>query len=132
MTAIKNPCQWFNGITLNKYITKAYMQTNKPGFKQLVLHLVSQIPYGKVASYGQIALYAGVPRAARQVGWILNHTTDAKDSLPWWRVVNNSGRISIKGSQYTAYDQKLRLEAEGIKIAQNFTFNIENYRWHKQ
>lgn len=101
-------------------------------FKQSVLEQVKQIPYGKVASYGQIALYAGSPRAARQVGWILNKMEESETSLPWWRVVNNSGRISIKGSAYTAIDQKLRLENEGIKIDNDFTFDIKKYRWLKE
>ena len=41
-------------------------------FKDGVIKVVNLIPYGKIVSYGQVALYLGLPRAARQVGWVLN------------------------------------------------------------
>jgi methylated-DNA-protein-cysteine methyltransferase-like protein len=97
-------------------------------FKEKVIKLIQAVPYGKVASYSQIALLAGSPRAARQVGSILNHI-EHEAELPWWRVVNNTGRISIKGSDYSPIDQKLRLEAEGLAINVDLTFEIEKYRW---
>ncbi len=78
-------------------------------------------------SYGQVALYVGAPRAAREVGWVLNKLTDI--SVPWWRVVNNKGRISIKGSQYSAMEQKALLMREGVKIRADLTFEIEKYRF---
>lgn len=105
------------------------MQQNSD-FKNLVIQLVKQIPSGKVASYGQIALYAQSPRSARQVGWILNKYT--KEEIPWWRVINNTGRISIKGSQYTPHDQMMRLQQEGIVVKEDFTIDINKYRWLKQ
>ena len=64
-------------------------------FKEKVIEVVSLIPFGKVVSYGQVALYIGIPRAARQVGWMLNRM-EGDVQIPWWRVVNNQGRISIK------------------------------------
>lgn len=97
-------------------------------FKEKVIKIVSFIPWGKVVSYGQVALYVGLPRAARQVGWTLNRLEeDVK--VPWWRVVNNQGRISIKGPKYTAYDQKELLLQEGICINTDLTFEIEKYRF---
>lgn len=98
-------------------------------FKQNVIEIVKQIPYGKVASYGDIAVYADTPRAARQVGWILNKLPENSD-VPWWRVVNNVGRISIKDSEYSALDQKELLISEGIDVRDDFTFDIKRYRWH--
>lgn len=85
------------------------------------------IPHGKVASYGQIALYAGLPRAAREVGWVLRGT---KETMPWWRVVNKKGKISIDGNMHAdkALQKKL-LEAEGITVNDDFTVAIEQYRW---
>jgi len=97
-------------------------------FKNGVIYVVGLIPYGKVMSYGQVALYIGMPRAARQVGWILNGLEE-KTLLPWWRVVNNKGRISIKASRYSAGEQKELLEWEGIKIKDDLTFDIEGYRF---
>lgn len=97
-------------------------------FKERVIKIVKLIPEGSVASYGQVALYVGLPRAARQVGWILNQLLD-RTPVPWWRVVNNEGRISIKGSKYNANDQKELLESEGLKISKDLTFDIEKYRF---
>lgn len=73
---------------------------------------IKQIPYGKVATYGQIAFYAGSPRAARQVAWVL-HSSSERDNLPWHRVINGKGKISLKpGLGYEL--QRSLLEAEGI------------------
>ena len=100
-------------------------------FKQKVLKAIERIPYGKVASYGQIALIIGFPRGARQVGWILNGTEkDPKINIPWWRVINNSGRITIKGTMFLSADlQRKVLRAEGIAINDLFELAIEKYRW---
>lgn len=105
----------------------------KTNFREKVLKNVAKIPAGKVASYGQIALYAGKPRAARQVGWIL-HTTEMQPQvqIPWWRVINNAGRISIKGSFSNTPDlQRKLLMAEGVEVKRNFDLEIEKYRWKK-
>ncbi|MBI2414429.1 MGMT family protein [candidate division WWE3 bacterium] len=99
-------------------------------FKENVIKIVSKIPYGKVMSYGQVALCASFPRGARQVGWILNKLNyEETKNLPWWRVVNNEGRISIKNSEYLPPEQKQKLEAEGLKIKKDLTFDINNYRY---
>ena len=97
-------------------------------FKDKVIKVVKSVPKGKVVSYGQVALYVGIPRAARQVGWTLNRMKGAEDA-PWWRVVNNQGRISIKGSKYTAADQMDLLRKESIEISDDLTFDIEKYRF---
>lgn len=96
-------------------------------FKQRVIKIVKLIPKGSVASYGQVALYLGLPRSARQVGWVLNQNKD--EDVPWWRIVNNEGRISIKGSIYDANDQKEKLQLEGIVVANDLTFDINKYRF---
>jgi len=98
-------------------------------FSQKVLLEVKNIPEGRVASYGQIALWAGRPRAAREVGWILNQNDD-KD-IPWWRVVNKDGRITFKGSLlFSPQDQIRALQAEGIKI-HHFQLDINKYGFKK-
>jgi methylated-DNA-protein-cysteine methyltransferase-like protein len=98
-------------------------------FKTRVLEVIRMVPYGKVASYGQIALFVGAPRAARQVGWILNGT-EGKIDLPWWRIVNNAGRISIKGTKYNDRElQRKLLRAEGVEVDEDMTFDIEAYRF---
>lgn len=99
--------------------------------KGAVLYIVGCIPYAKVASYGQVAAFAQMPTGARQVGWILHATGNQKGvNIPWWRVVNNQGRISIKGSRKnTAAQQKELLQAEGLEINNKLEFDIEKYRW---
>ena len=97
-------------------------------FKAGVIKFVRLVPRGKVVSYGQVALYLGLPRAGRQVGWVLNKL-EKSVIVPWWRVVNTLGRISIKGSYYSADDQKKLLMSEGIVVADDLTFEIEKYRF---
>ncbi len=98
-------------------------------FQERVYKVVENIPYGKVVSYGQVALYVGVPRAARQVGWILNQS-EGKVDLPWWRVINNAGRITIKSSSHNdANIQRKLLISEGILVDEKYNLDIENYRF---
>lgn len=98
-------------------------------FKEAVIKVVRMVPRGRVVSYGQVALYVGLPRAARQVGWILRGMGKESGVVPWWRVVNNSGRISIKGSEFSPEDQKQLLVQEGVEVKPDLTFDIENYRY---
>lgn len=96
-------------------------------FKKAVLRVVNFIPKGKVASYGQVALLAGVPRGARQVGNILCQYGEG--NTPWWRVINNAGRITTTCLDHTALIQKKTLESEGVKVSKNLKIEIDKYRW---
>jgi methylated-DNA-protein-cysteine methyltransferase related protein len=97
-------------------------------FRQKVIEIVSHIPAGRVMSYGQVALYIGAPRAARQVGWTLRHI-GPEIVIPWWRVINKEGRISIRGNFYAdKVLQKKLLEAEGIEVNE-FKLDIKKYRF---
>lgn len=96
-------------------------------FSEAVLRVIRSVPSGQVVSYGQVAAYVGVPRAARQVGGILR-THDEQD-VPWWRVINNAGRISIKNMFHGADEQKARLMHEGVQVSADYTINIDKYRW---
>ncbi len=99
-------------------------------FKDFVLYFVKQIPKGRVASYGQIAAACGRPRAARQVGWILRSIDTPKYQIPWWRVVNSQGVISIKGN-WTATKELQRdlLMKDGVKLKKDFSLDMEKYRY---
>lgn len=98
-------------------------------FTQKVIQVIKSIPFSKVVSYGQVAAYVGFPRAARQVGWTLRSIKDS-NSLPWWRVINSKGRISIEGNLYNdKHLQKKLLESEGIVISSDFKIDIEKYRF---
>ena len=81
-------------------------------FTKSVIEIIQNIPKGKVASYGQIALMAGNPHGARQVSRIL-HSMSQKHNLPWHRVINSKFMISLPISG--GYDeQKALLESEGV------------------
>lgn len=99
-------------------------------FKENVLKFVSKIPKGKVSSYGKIAALSGSPRAARQVGGILR-AFGTNQKLPWWRVVNSKGEISIKGNWEAGKElQKQLLLKEGVSVDNNFQINLKKYE-HK-
>jgi methylated-DNA-protein-cysteine methyltransferase-like protein len=98
-------------------------------FTQKVIQVIQSIPKGKVVSYGQVAAYIGIPRAARQVGWILRSLEEGV-SMPWWRVVNNTGRISIEGNLHNDKElQKKLLQQEGVAVNDDYILNIEKYRF---
>lgn len=83
-------------------------------FTENVIRTIQEIPSGKVMTYGQIAAHAGSPRAARQVARLL-HSMSAKYSLPWHRVVNAAGKISITDPPHREIQEKL-LKREGVEI----------------
>ena len=93
-------------------------------------NFVKKIPKGKVASYGQVAAAAGFPKLARQVGGILRNTDVTKKNLPWWRVVNNRGIISIKGNWMAdKVLQRVLLLRDGVKVSKNFGLDMTKYRF---
>ena len=96
-------------------------------FYQRVIAIIISIPEGKVATYGQIATYAGNPRAARQVSYIL-HSSSEKEGLPWHRVINSKGSISLKpGHGYEL--QKQMLKKEGITFKENDCIDLKRFLW---
>ena len=109
------------------------MKTKRQGtpkgfsFTERVKDIIKKIPRGRVATYGQIAAYAGNPRGARQVVRIL-HSSSGKDRLPWHRVVNREGRIALRPG--TGYEiQKGLLMNEGIKFDKNDKIDFVCYLW---
>jgi methylated-DNA-protein-cysteine methyltransferase-like protein len=97
------------------------------GFYDRVVKFIKSIPAGKVATYGQIADYAGNPRAAREVAYILHSSSD-KENLPWQRVINGKGRISMKpGRGYEL--QKKMLEDEGVVFGEEDHVDLVRFRW---
>ena len=96
-------------------------------FTENVIEIIKLIPNGKVATYGQIAAIAGNPRASRQVVRVL-HTMSRKYNLSWHRIINSHGKIVIKDPD-SADEQRARLIAEGISVNDDYTVNLENFRW---
>ena len=110
------------------------MKSQSPNFYTQVYAVVWRIPYGKVTSYGRIAKMLGRPRAARAVGYALNALKDKKDDpafthIPWQRVVNAQGRISIVNRETSANDQAERLRSEGIDVDQTLRINLDIFLW---
>lgn len=82
-------------------------------FPQRVWHIVASIPEGYVTTYGEVARLAGSPRAARQVGGVLKRLPEGS-TLPWHRVVNRHGDISLTGPDLQR--QRQALLAEGVQV----------------
>jgi methylated-DNA-protein-cysteine methyltransferase related protein len=97
-------------------------------FTEKVIHIIKNIPEGKVMTYGQIARLAGSPRAARQVVRIL-HSMSKKHQLPWHRVINAKGLVVIK-DEATYQEQILNLEIEGVEPGIHNQIDLEKYQWH--
>jgi methylated-DNA-protein-cysteine methyltransferase related protein len=89
---------------------------------------IRRIPEGWVATYGQIAAMAGLPRRARLVGRVLQHLDSATD-IPWHRVVNARGEVSCSPSRNggDALQQRL-LEKEGVEFDDRDRFDLERFR----
>jgi methylated-DNA-protein-cysteine methyltransferase related protein len=91
--------------------------------------VIRRIPKGWVATYGQVAALAGLPRRARLVGRILQDLDPATD-IPWHRVVNAKGAVSYSPSRNggDALQRRL-LEKEGVEFDDSDRFNLERFRW---
>lgn len=103
------------------------MQDTNELYRQ-ILEVIALIPYGKVASYGQIAKLAGLPKHARLVGYVLKHL-DKESQIPWYRVINSQGGISVtrmdeKGNNV----QQDLLEAEGVYLL-NGKVSLKKFGW---
>jgi methylated-DNA-protein-cysteine methyltransferase related protein len=95
-------------------------------FANAVYRLVSKCPRGKVLSYGGVAAMLGKPRLARAVGAALRNLPDGS-KVPWWRVINSSGRISIDAKGL----QRALLEHEGVKFKGD-RVDWDKYGWSGQ
>ena len=89
---------------------------------------VSAVPVGRVATYGQIAEEAGLPRRWRLVGRALGALPD-DSAVPWHRIVNARGEISPRGAGDSAREQRLILEDEGVAFDARGRIDLARYRW---
>ena len=96
-------------------------------FYHRIYRIVRHIPKGRVATYGIVARLAGRPGAARTVGWALSALPEDSD-VPWWRVINVAGRISL-ASDHSAVLQRALLLREGVKFAPGGAVNLGSYGW---
>lgn len=96
-------------------------------FTENAVKIIGSVPRGKVLTYGRVAELAGNKRSARQVSRLL-HSMSSKYDLPWHRIINASGRISLKKSN--GYElQKALLESEGVQFGLNDAIDLEIYLW---
>ena len=86
---------------------------------------IAAIPFGRVATYGQIAACAGNHRAARQVAWLL-HAASEKEALPWHRVIGGRGSISLpRGGGFE--EQRALLQGEGVSVDEAGRIELAQY-----
>ncbi|MDE3091103.1 MAG: methylated-DNA--[protein]-cysteine S-methyltransferase [Chloroflexota bacterium] len=99
----------------------------RPTFFSRVYALVRRVPRGRVVSYGQVARALGAPGAARTVGWAMRV---APASVPWHRVVNARGEISLRPT--TGYhERRARLKAEGVRFDRHGRIDLEKHGWKR-
>ena len=94
-------------------------------FDRAVYALVRQIPRGRVATYGQLAALLGHPRAARAVGYAMKR---CPLGIPWQRVLNAHGGISLRANVGGMVTQRILLEHEGVPFRRG-SVNLGRYRW---
>jgi len=94
-----------------------------------IYRVAQRIPRGKVATYGQIARLLGQPRAARTVGWALHSLPEEKD-VPWQRVINSRGMVSLGPDRHGASVQRALLEGEGVVFDEQGRVDLEAYGWN--
>lgn len=98
-------------------------------FFQDVYAIVTQIPYGRVTTYGAIAKFLSIKSAARMVGYALNHSHSLLPPIPAHRVVNRNGLLTGKHHFATATLMQERLEAEGVKVENDRVQNFDCLFW---
>jgi methylated-DNA-protein-cysteine methyltransferase-like protein len=90
---------------------------------------VRKIPRGRVTTYGAIARLAGLPRQPRLVGYAL-HALTSTSNLPWHRVINAQGRLSlVRDGKSSGITQRLLLEREGVRVAAGSRVSLKEFGW---
>ncbi|MFO4689931.1 DNA base-flipping protein [Vibrio cholerae] len=95
-------------------------------FLQQIFVVIHQIPVGRVSTYGTIAKMAGYPGYARHVGKALGHLPEGSQ-LPWFRIINSQGKISLQGEDFVR--QRQLLLAEGIEVSDTGKISLRKYQW---
>ena len=102
--------------------------SNPASTYQKIYRIVRRIPRGRVATYGQVAALAGLQGHARQVGYALHALPDSQ-RIPWQRVVNARGEISLRAGSDNDRLQRILLEEEGVRFARSGRIDLERFRW---
>lgn len=106
-------------------------ESTKSELYAAIYSTVERIPKGRVATYGQIAALAGFPRNARAVGYALSAWDDeaTRKKLPWQRVINAQGRVSLRASPGFEGLQEEMLRQEGVEVGFDGKIDLARYRW---
>ena len=110
------------------------MTPQPPNFYDQVYAVVRRIPRGRVTSYGRVAEMLGHANAARAVGYALNALREKRDDpryddIPWQRVINSQGRISLPNTEGGADRQAELLRAEGVVVGDDLRVDLKVYLW---
>ncbi len=108
-------------------MTSRHSPMNEIEPEQRIYAVLAAIPSGTVVTYGQVAELAGLPRAARLVGRTLSKLP-GDSTLPWHRVINASGRISLPEDSSGFARQKKRLQEEDVVVTGG-RINFKKFRW---
>ncbi|MCR9106101.1 MAG: methylated-DNA--[protein]-cysteine S-methyltransferase [Gammaproteobacteria bacterium] len=104
------------------------MPTTAQTTNERIWQTVASIPVGRVSTYGEIARRAGLGAAARRVGRALR-SLPAKTRIPWHRVLNASGQISLPAGSTVAQTQRSRLESEGVRFTPGGRVDLRRFGW---
>jgi methylated-DNA-protein-cysteine methyltransferase-like protein len=97
---------------------------------QRIYAVVRRIPRGRVATYGQIAELAGLPGHARQVGYAL-HALPSGTAVPWHRVLNARGEVSLRTAPGPELTQRMLLEREGVRFNARGRVDLRTVGWRR-
>ena len=95
---------------------------------QSIYAVVRRIPNGRVATYGQVAELARMPRQPRLVGYALHALASGSD-VPWQRVINARGEVSLRREPGYERAQRRILEAEGVVFDRRGRVDLTRFRW---
>jgi methylated-DNA-protein-cysteine methyltransferase-like protein len=110
------------------HLNLRHMARTSSSSHQRIYRAVRRVPRGRVATYGQIAELAGLGGHARQVGYAL-HALPEDSDVPWHRVINAQGRISLGGDGLAGRVQRQLLEQEGVQFDARGRVSLERFRW---
>jgi methylated-DNA-protein-cysteine methyltransferase-like protein len=99
-----------------------------PESHRRIRRVVERIPRGRVATYGQVAMHAGYPRAPRLAGQAMA-SLPADSEVPWHRVVNARGAVSSRGEPVAEDLQRIMLEDEGVEIGAGGRIDLDRFGW---
>lgn len=102
-------------------------EENRTEFTNKIIRVIQSIPKGYVLTYGGVAAVAGNPLGARAVVWVL-HSSSEREGLPWHRVINGKGTISLKPG-YGYELQRQLLESEGIEFDIKNRVDLKRFQW---